>query len=69
MSRVLGVRISGMSGSVGTGTKGLAFTIAVTSAIWVESTSCIRCAGLMSARVESSMHLVTPIMRSHTPPV
>lgn len=39
VSKVAGVRISGISGSEGTGTRGLAFTIAVTSAMSVVSTS------------------------------
>ena len=39
VNKVAGVRISGISGSDGTGTRGLAFTIAVTSAISVVRTS------------------------------
>lgn len=37
-----GVSISGASGSVETGTKGLALMIAITSAIKVDKTSCVR---------------------------
>ena len=39
VSRMAGVRISGISGSEGMGIRGLAFTIAVTSAISVVRTS------------------------------
>ena len=67
VSKVAGVRISGISGSDGTGTRGLAFTLAVTSAINVVRTSSVRRMGVRSARTESKILLVIPIIRSQTP--
>ena len=68
MSSVAGVRISGTSGSLDTGTSGLAFTIAETSVIRVVKTSCVRCLEGTSASTALSKRLITPIIRSQAPP-
>ena len=65
VNSIAAVRISGTSGSLDTGTRGLACTIAETSAIKVVKTSCVRCFEGTSARIASSIRLVTPIIRSH----
>ena len=59
----------GAAGSVEMGTSGLALTIADTSAIRVESTSCVRRVCLSCKSMESKILRVTPIIRSHTPPM
>lgn len=42
--------------------------IPMTSAIRVDSTSCVKCEGLMCYNMECNMRLETPIIRSQTPP-
>ena len=69
VSNVAGVKTSGVSASLETGTSGLALTIGDTSAIRVVKTSCVRCFGERSATVASNTHLATPIILSHAPPV
>ena len=69
VNSVEGVRISGMVGSVETVTKGRLLTIAVTSAMKVERTLCVRCLGPSSASIEFKTFLTFPIILSHTPPI
>jgi hypothetical protein len=57
VNRVDGVRISGASRSLDTGIRGLLLTIAVISAIKVESTSCVSLLDGSSDSIESKILL------------
>ena len=63
------VKTSSASGSLETGTSGLALMIADTSAIRVVKTLCVRCFCETSANMASNTRLATPIILSHAPPV
>ena len=68
VSSVAGVRTSGASGSLDTGTSGLALTMADTSAIKVVKTSWVKYFDGTSTSIASNTRLVTPIILSHAPP-
>ena len=67
--RVAGVKMMGKLGSVDTGMRGLVFTMAVTSAKKVDSASWVSCRDEMPISIESSIRLITPIMRFQLPPM
>lgn len=58
--------MNGEEGSVEIGTKGLALIIDDTSAIRVQSTSCVRQVCLFCKSIESNIRRVTPIILSQT---
>lgn len=64
-----GVRRFGLSGSVDTGTSGLAFIIVITSAMNVLRTSCVSWICVAFKRILSRMHLTTPMILSQEPPM
>lgn len=69
VSRVAGVKMKGSVGSVDTGIKGLLFIMAMTSAIKVESTSCMSLEDVVWKSMESNILRVRLIVLSHAPPM
>lgn len=67
VSRAAGVRMKESSGSVVTGTRGLAFMIAATSAMKVTNTSWVSLSFSLR-NMESRILLASPIILSHDPP-
>lgn len=69
VSNVAGVRMKGSVGSVDTGISGLLFIMAVTSAMKVESTSCVSLEDAIWRSMESKILRAMPIILSHAPPM
>ena len=65
---VLGESTEGFSGSLDTASSGRWLTIAVTSVISVQNTSCVRCWLTGSDKIALKILLTMPIRRSHDPP-